>query len=116
MPRDQVEQVRAAIDLWHRLHPRFPKMAPLPGSLQPERKRCGVPTCRCAAGALHGIYWVRRWRERGRQRRAYVPRDQVEQVRAAIDLWHRLHPRPWVVRQALAELRHLELEAQLCPP
>jgi hypothetical protein len=93
----------------------FPKVA-LPGSLHQERKQCGTPGCRCAQGRLHGPYWVRRWREDGRLRRAYVPRDQVAQVRAAITEWRRLYPVPWSVRQALAELRRLEQEIRPCPP
>lgn len=77
----------------------------LPGSLHAEWKRCGCPRCRCATGQLHGPYWARRWREGDRLRRAYVPREQVAEVQAAIDLRRRLRPVPWVARQALAELR-----------
>lgn len=91
----------------------FPKMA-LPGSLHQERKRRGAPGCRCARGSLHGPYWTRRWREDGRLRRAHVPRHQVAQVQAAVAEWHRLHPVPWAVRQALAELRRLEREVRPC--
>lgn len=32
---------------------------------------------------LHGPYYYRFWRESGRLRKAYVPRRQVEEVRAA---------------------------------
>ncbi len=32
----------------------LPKTGPLPGSLQPEWKRCGKAGCRCARCELHG--------------------------------------------------------------
>ena len=50
------------------------------GSLQPEYKRCGKRTCRCSSGELHGPYWYYHWRENGRQRKLYVPRDEVAGV------------------------------------
>jgi hypothetical protein len=43
--------------------------------------RCGKPGCRCARGELHGPYYVHGWRERGEQRRRYVPLANVEAVR-----------------------------------
>ena len=85
----------------------LPKIYPLPGSLQPELKRCGKPICRCTRGELHGPYWYRRWREGGRQRRAYVKVADLEQVWAAMDLWHRLHPPIWPLRKVLAELSQI---------
>ena len=85
----------------------MPKVAPLRGSLQPEYKRCGKPSCRCARGKLHGPYLYRRWREGGRQRRQYVRPGEVERVRAALNEWKRLHPPAYQVRQELAELRRL---------
>ena len=59
-------------------------LLPKTGSLQPEWRRCGKPRCRCATGPLHGPYWYLRWREGGRQCRQYVPREQVNAMRAAI--------------------------------
>lgn len=32
---------------------------------QQELMRCGKPTCRCAAGQLHGPYWYRYYRKGG---------------------------------------------------
>ena len=66
----------------------LPKMLPgetLPGAVIAERKRCSKPNCRCARdkNALHGDYFYRYYRENGRLRKAYVPRDRVEQVRTA---------------------------------
>jgi hypothetical protein len=85
----------------------LPKIVPLQGSLQPELKRCGKPTCRCARGGLHGPYWSRRWREQGQQRRCYVRNVDLEQVRASIAAWRRLHPPARSTRERLAELRRL---------
>jgi hypothetical protein len=92
----------------------LPKSLGLPGSLQREWKRCGRPACHCAGGRLHGPYWSRRWREEGRQRRAYVPRERVAEVRAAIALWKQVHPSPWVARRSLTELHMLEKEVRRC--
>ena len=89
----------------------FPKTDPLPGSMHLEWRRCGKPTCRCARGQLHGPYWVRRWRHRGKQRKAYVPRERLGKVMAGIAAWHRLHPPMWAMRQELAALRRREQEA-----
>jgi hypothetical protein len=55
------------------------------GSLQREWRRCGKATCRCTNGMLHGPYWYLRWRDRGRQRRRYVPRERVDDMLAAIE-------------------------------
>lgn len=60
----------------------LPKIEPLPGTVQLQRVNCGKPNCRCATGKLHAAYY-RFWRERGRLRKAYVRRSDVEQVRAA---------------------------------
>ena len=63
----------------------FPKIAPLPGSLQIEWKRCGKGSCRCARGELHGPYAYLFWRERGRLRKRYVRFAEVERVRASCE-------------------------------
>jgi hypothetical protein len=86
----------------------LPKIAPLKGSLHVERKRCGKPTCRCMnGGERHGPYWSHRWREGGRQPRRYVKAADLEQVRAGLAEWRRLHPPARSMRDALANLRRL---------
>jgi hypothetical protein len=57
----------------------LPKM--LPGVVCEQWKRCGRKNCRCVAGALHGPYFYRFWRQGGRLRKAYVPRNAVDDVR-----------------------------------
>ncbi len=84
-----------------------PKIEPLPGSLQAERKRCGRDNCHCATGLGHGPYRRRYWRENGRRYRQYVKPDDVEAVEAALAEWRRLHPPVWSARCSLAKLRRL---------
>jgi len=60
--------------------------ADLCGSLIAEYKRCGKPNCRCARGELHGPYYYRRWRDAaGVQRKAYVARERLAEVRSALE-------------------------------
>jgi hypothetical protein len=87
-------------------------LLPKTGSLQPEWRRCGKLRCRCISGTLHGPYWYLRWREGGRQRRQYVPWEQVDAMRAALAQRRRLRPPAWSLRQELAELRQLAQEVR----
>jgi hypothetical protein len=80
---------------------------PLPGSLHAAWVRCGKAGCRCAWGELHGPYWRRQWRERGRTRRAYVKQADVEQVQAGLEAWRESHPPARALRQELVVLRRL---------
>jgi hypothetical protein len=82
---------------------------PQTGSLQREWRRCGKQRCRCARGILHGPYWYLRWRERGRQRRQYVPRERRDAMHVALEERRRLRPPVWSLRQSLTELRRLPL-------
>ncbi len=78
----------------------LPMTGPLTGTLQAEWRRCGKPHCRCAQGILYGPYFHRRWREGGRQRRAYVKASDAERVRTAIAAWKRLDGIRWRLAQA----------------
>jgi hypothetical protein len=53
-------------------HEKLPK-TPGIGSLHLEYKRCGKPTCRCCRGLLHGPYAYLHRRDRGSQKKTYVP-------------------------------------------
>ena len=92
------------------------KITPLPGSLSAAWQRCGRQNCRCAKGGLHGPYWSRFWRENGRRRREYVRTVDLQQVRASIAEWRRLHPPTRSERETLAGLRRLfrQLEMLAC--
>jgi hypothetical protein len=83
------------------------KIVPISGVVRAEWVRCGKPTCRCSTGSRHGPYLYRRWRENGRQRRAYVGPGDAERVREATELWQQLHPPAYRLRQQLADLRSL---------
>ena len=72
-------------------YPKTRAPAPLAGSLQPEWKRCGKPTCRCARGELHGPYARRVWREGGQTQRQYVPLADVVEVDARCARYRALH-------------------------
>jgi len=85
----------------------IPKSGLLCGSLIREVKQCGKPRCRCLTGQPHGPYWYRRWREGGRLRRQYVPRDQVGRVRTAIARHRELYPPLSRLRGTLRELESL---------
>jgi len=62
----------------------LPKTDFLKGSLHVETKRCGKPNCRCARGYLHGPFFYRRWRQGGRQKKAYVRQENVAETLSAI--------------------------------
>lgn len=57
----------------------------LPGAVCAQMVRCGKPTCKCARGELHGPYFYRFVWQRGRLRKVYVRRDEVEQTRQACE-------------------------------
>ena len=59
----------------------LPKIAS--GTVHARFVRCNRAGCRCASGRLHGPYFYRFWREAGRLRKEYVPRAQLDAVRAA---------------------------------
>ena len=70
----------------------LPKMETLKGSVHIEWKRCGRANCRCLSGRPHGPYYARRWREEGRQRKAYVAPSNLEATMLAIELRRQLIP------------------------
>lgn len=55
----------------------------LPGAVCAQKVRCGKPTCKCSRGELHGPYFYRFVWQNGRQRKLYIRRDDVEQIRQA---------------------------------
>ena len=73
---------------WYTLDRVRPEEGELLGSLHAERKRCGKENYRCTSGRdedLHGPYYYRRWRDsEGNQHKEYVPKPEVDTVRARI--------------------------------
>ncbi len=53
------------------------------GTVHEQYVRCGKMNCRCRKGKPHGPYHYLFWRERGRLRKLYLRRDEVDEVRAA---------------------------------
>ena len=84
----------------------LPKPEPLPGAVCAQWKRCSSTGCHCRnGGALHGPYFYRFWRAAGgKLKKTYVPRSDVEAVRAACR-----HRREQM--QTLSAVRHESLRA-----
>jgi len=84
---------------------------PLPknsaGSLHLEFKRCGRPSCRCRLGFLHGPYIYRHWRERGLQRKAYVPMQRLAEVLRTLEENRAAAARPGQVLQMLKDCHNV---------
>ena len=57
---------------------------PLPGSLILSHRRCGKPTCHCAHGAGHPI-WYLSFSVQGRKRQERIPLEWVEEVRRRVE-------------------------------
>jgi len=55
------------------------------GAVCAQWKRCGKPNCKCARGELHGAYYYLFWQEGGRQRKAYIRREDEAAARAAYE-------------------------------
>ena len=80
----------------------------LPGSLHTQWVRCGRSWCRCSHGCdLHGPYFYRFYREAGKQHKEYVPKGQIKQVRAAIQLWGSLHPPISSIETSLRQINRI---------
>jgi hypothetical protein len=59
------------------------KIEPLNGHLEHRMVRCGKANCKCAKGELHGPYYLRRWRIRGKKRAEYVKKSEFQTISAA---------------------------------
>jgi hypothetical protein len=54
------------------------------GSLLEQFVTCGKPNCRCSRGQKHGPLHYLYWKEQGRSRSMYVPREKVRELRRQI--------------------------------
>jgi hypothetical protein len=59
------------------------------GSLVEQYVTCGKPRCRCTRGQKHGPLYYLYWKEPGRSRSLYVPREKVGELRRQIQNYHR---------------------------
>ncbi len=78
----------------------FPLLA---GSLVKQYVVCGKAGCRCQRGQKHGPLFYLYWKEQGRSRSLYVPRDRVAELRRQIQNYRRLQRE--LTRRARRELR-----------
>jgi len=74
----------------------------LPGSLALTHRRCGKPSCHCAAGQGHPV-WSLTYMVQGKKRVERIPEDWVEGVRPRV-------ARSRKFKEALAELWALNAE------
>jgi hypothetical protein len=59
------------------------------GSLVEQYVTCGKPRCRCTRGQKHGPLYYLYWKEQGRSRSLYVPREKVSELRRQIQNYRR---------------------------
>ena len=106
-----------------RSHPRLPtprrqfqalaRLLPMvAGSLVEQYVTCGKPRCRCNRGEKHGPLYYLYWKEQGRSRSLYVPREKVSELRRQIQNYRRFqHELAGLVgRQRRAWQRRLQEE------
>jgi hypothetical protein len=55
------------------------------GSLVEQYVTCGKPRCRCTRGQKHGPLYYLYWKQQGRSRSLYVPRERVSELRHQIE-------------------------------
>ena len=65
----------------------FPALA---ASLVKQYVICGKLGCRCQRGQKHGPLFYLYWKEQGRSRSLYVPREKVTEMRQQIQSYRRL--------------------------
>jgi Family of unknown function (DUF6788) len=76
----------------------------LAGSLVAQHTTCGKAGCRCTRGEKHGPLYYLYWKDQGRSRSRYVPREQVSVVRRQIRQYQQFQ------RALTAALRRQPLE------
>jgi hypothetical protein len=62
----------------------------LAGSLGLVYRRCGTPSCRCHHGGPRHAAYQLTFKDQGRSRSVYVPKDLVEEVRQWLAAQHHL--------------------------
>lgn len=71
-------------------------------SLCAVKRTCGKPNCRCTRGEPHTAH-VLTWKEKGKTKAVYVPKEMVEEVRK----WVEEHKR---IKQLIGEISKESLE------
>ena len=83
---------------------KFVKTFPKTPALVRHPVRCGKPNCRCATGERHESWRLVWWDRTGRQRHRYVPKAELDSVRAIVE-WRRAFDR--ANRVTLADMLRL---------
>jgi len=74
------------------------------GSLVRQYVLCGKAGCRCQRGEKHGPLYYLYWKEQGRSRSLYIPREKVAELRRQIQDYRRLQKElAHLVRRQLRE-------------
>ena len=73
------------------------------GSLVEQYVTCGKPSCCCTRGEKHGPSYYFYWKEQGRSRSMYVPREKVIELRRQVQNYRRF-------QKQLAGLLHRQLQ------
>lgn len=94
--------VRLRDELGERLEIVLAREPVVKGTVYALRRRCGKPTCHCAAGAPHQT-WVLTWSEGGRTRLRAVPAERLAALQQQTRAYQRL-------RRARARLGALHRE------
>ena len=80
------------------------------GSLVKQYVVCGKAGCRCERGQKHGPLYYLYWKERGRSRSLYVPREKVAEMRRQIQNYRSLQKE--LARRAQEGLREWQRNLQ----
>jgi hypothetical protein len=77
------------------------------GSLVKQYVVCGKSGCRCQRGEKHGPLHYLYWKEQGRSRSLYIPREKVAELHGQIQNYRRLQKElARAVRHQLREWQH----------
>ena len=84
-----------------------------PGSLTPRWRKCGKPSCHCAAQGDpgHGPSWSLTRTVKGRTRTRIIPVEEVERTRAQIAEYQRLRALVRELLEVSTEMCDVQLEA-----
>jgi hypothetical protein len=85
------------------------------GSLVEQYVTCGKTGCRCGRGQKHGPLYYLYWKEEGRSRSLYVPREKVGGLRGQIQNYRRFQKEltGWLRRQLRDWERRLKEERRV---
>lgn len=78
-----------------------------PGAIQTKWLTCSNPNCKCKKGEKHGPYHYLAYRDRetGRTTTAYIPEEEVPELKKRIRNFGKLKEDLWELTEIEAELR-----------